>query len=400
MSESQLDQPRCRIPEEQAARLKEHYRAALFDDIVPWWMRHSPDREMGGFYACLERDGRVYAEDKFMWMLGRQIWMFSHLFNQYQPDPDWLAMAKHGLHFMDRYAFAGDGKMYFRLRRDGRPLANCLSMYTECFAAIAYAELSHADRNPLLWKRAIELYDRIQPRLGCEVDTPFLGYPMQAKFHLHAHDMMRLTLAWVFNQIHPGKRWVDDITLSIKSLVSRHWHPKLGALLENVTPDGRPMLDLPEGRLVNPGHAIESAWMLLEVAQRWNDPALRETAVQIIRRSLELGWDQQYGGIRYMLNIDRTPAHPLECDLKLWWPHGEALYALLLAWSMTGDPTLQQWYDKVHRYAFEHFPDGEHGEWYGYLNRDGSPVWTAKANGWKGFFHLPRVFLRAYQLLA
>lgn len=33
------------------------------------------------------------------------------------------------------------------------------------------------------------------------------------------------------------------------------------------------------------------------------------------------------------------------------------------------------------------------------LDREGRPVWTAKANGWKGFFHLPRVLFRCYQLL-
>ena len=98
-------------------------------------------------------------------------------------------------------------------------------------------------------------------------------------------------------------------------------------------------------------------------------------------------------------NFDWTPTHSLESDLKLWWPHGETLYALLLAWDLTGREDLAAWYEKVHDYTFSHFPDPEYGEWFGYLNRDGSRVWSAKANGWKGFFHLPRILYRAYQLL-
>ncbi len=113
----------------------------------------------------------------------------------------------------------------------------------------------------------------------------------------------------------------------------------------------------------------------------------------------EHGWDRQYGGLRYITNLDFTPTHSLESDLKLWWPHGETLYALLLAWDLTGRQDLAEWYEKMHGYTFSHFPDPEHGEWFGYLNRDGSRVWTAKANGWKGFFHLPRVLYRCYDVL-
>jgi N-acylglucosamine 2-epimerase len=151
--------------------------------------------------------------------------------------------------------------------------------------------------------------------------------------------------------------------------------------------------------MFHPGHAIESAWMMMEVARKWENESLMTTAIDVLNASLEHGWDKEFGGIRYITNIDRTPCHNLEADLKLWWPHGEALYALLLAWAHTGRQDLQKWYERVHDYTFSCFPDPEYGEWYGYLNRDGSRVWTAKANGWKGFFHLPRALFRCYQLL-
>ena len=62
----------CLIPETRAACLREHYRRALQDDFVPWWEAHSIDRDQGGFFSCLERDGHVYAGDKFTWSLARQ----------------------------------------------------------------------------------------------------------------------------------------------------------------------------------------------------------------------------------------------------------------------------------------------------------------------------------------
>lgn len=388
-----------KIPRERAATLCAQYRASLLDDVLPWWMQHSLDREFGGYYSLLERDGHPWGTDKYMWMNGRQIWMLSHLYNTHEQNPEWLDAARLGAEFLLEHAYREDGKMHFRLTRDGQSRAEVLSIYTEVFAAIALAEYSKAADSEVVWRKAMAMYDLLVPRLGRPTDTPLLGYPINAQFHLHAHDMCRITVAWVFNEIRSDGRLQDDLTRSADSILDRHWKPQLGALLENVAPDGSPMLDLPEGRMFHPGHAIESAWMLMEIARQRGDVSLLETAIDITLASLDHGWDRQFGGLRYITNIDGTPPHSLEADLKLWWPHCETLYALLLAWDLTGREDLAQWYEKVHAYTFSHFPDPDHGEWFGYLNRDGSRVWTAKANGWKGCFHLPRILYRSYRLL-
>jgi N-acylglucosamine 2-epimerase len=389
-----------KIPAERALELCEHYRAALFDDVIPWWIDHSLDRECGGYYSLLERDGRPWATDKYMWMNGREVWMLSHLCNTHERKPEWLDAAALGAGFLRRHAFKDDGKMHFRLDREGRSRSEVLSLYTEVFGAIALAEYAKASGDDSHWTKAIEMYDLLMPRLGQPSDTALLGYPIHAAFHLHAHDMCRITVAWVFNEIRADQRFEDDLTLSVDSILGRHWKLDIPALLENVAMDGSPVLDLPEGRMFHPGHAIESAWMLMEIARKRGDEALLETAIRIASASLEHGWDEEHGGIRYITNVDWTPTHSLEADMKLWWPHGEALYALLLAWDLTGREDMAEWYRKVHDYTFCRFPDPEYGEWFGYLNRDGSPVWTAKANGWKGCFHLPRVLHRCYRLLS
>ena len=57
-------------------------------------------------------------------------------------------------------------------------------------------------------------------------------------------------------------------------------------------------------------------------------------------------------------------------------------------------------FDDVVPWWLRHSLDREFGGYFSLLERDGSPVWTAKANGWKGFFHLPRSLYRCYRLLA
>jgi len=379
--------------------LAEQHRCALFDDLVPWWERHSVDRECGGYYSCLKRDGRAYAGDKFTWMIARQVWMFSHLVNRHEPRPEWLEIARHGASFLLEHAVADDGRICYRATREGRPLAWHEPLNTACFVAIGLAELAAAARDASLWQRAVEIYERVRPQLGQPTDTPLLGYPLDERFHLHAHDMIRLTVAWVLNELQPEPRWEDDLTASAESVVGRHWKPELEAFLENVSPAGSALLDRPEGRLVHPGHAMETAWMLMEVARRRGDAVLMQAAVDITLSSLERGWDDAFGGVRYLVNVDGTPTCPPYADVKLWWVHGEALCAALLGWAYTGREELGRWYQRLHDYVFARFPDGELGEWYGYLNREGSVMHTAKADGRKGFFHLPRSLFLAYQLL-
>lgn len=387
------------IPDDRVAELQLHYNRALFQDVLPWWQEYSIDTVHGGFLTRLTREGMPYSGDKDIWMVGRQIWMFAHLFNHHDPRSEWLEIAKHGGDFLLKHAFQPNGDMYFRLRRDGSPLSAVLGTYTEVFASIGIAELAKAEGSDQLWSRARGMYARLMTKLGRVGDKPQMGYPMDLQVRLHSHDMCRLTVARVFGGLTGSAEYEADVTLSIDSILSRHWKPELGVLLESVAPDGD-QLDVPEGRLVNPGHAIESAWMMMEVALDRQDDVLFATAVDIVLTSLERGWDSKYGGLRYMLNYDDTPTHAIEADCKLWWPHAETLYALLLAWKHTGRADIGRWYERVHDYAFSCFSDLEYGEWFGYLNRDGSRIWTAKANGWKGCFHLPRVLFRCVEALA
>ncbi|MHB1452648.1 MAG: AGE family epimerase/isomerase [Saccharofermentanales bacterium] len=94
----------------------------------------------------------------------------------------------------------------------------------------------------------------------------------------------------------------------------------LGCVLENVLSDGG-MVDNPSGRTVNPGHSCENAWFLMDLALVTNDDGLMKDALQILDWSLELGWDKEYGGFLYFVDISGRPCEQLEWDMKLWWVH-------------------------------------------------------------------------------
>ena len=129
-----------------------------------------------------------------------------------------------------------------------------------------------------------------------------------------------------------------------------------------------------------------------------NDEELLKKALNILDWSLEIGWDEKYGGIYYFRDVYGKPCEQLEHDMKLWWVHNECLIATLTAFQLTGNPIFEEWYDKLHEYIFNRFPDKEYGEWYGYLHRDGTVAQPAKGNIFKGPYHIPRMLVKCSML--
>jgi N-acylglucosamine 2-epimerase len=193
-----------------------------------------------------------------------------------------------------------------------------------------------------------------------------------------------------------AEEWVGRAAEQMKEFVDH----ERKAVLETLAEDGT-VLDHFDGRTLNPGHALEAAWFLLaEARRRGGDPQLEELGATMLDYTWPRGWDDEHGGLLYFVDLDGKPVQEYWHDMKFWWPHNEGVLATLLAHLATGDPRYERWHRDVHEWAHARFADPEHGEWYGYLHRDGSVSVPLKGNMWKGPFHLPRMQLTAWRLLA
>lgn len=181
--------------------------------------------------------------------------------------------------------------------------------------------------------------------------------------------------------------------------IVRHFDPERNIYRERVAPDGSVLEDNPDSRLFNPGHSLETAWIMLHLLEWQPDQALRKQALAAIRGSLELGWDQTYGGIFYFVDLAGRPTLQIESTMKLWWPHAEAIYALVLAATITGDRQWIEWLERIDAYTFRYFADPVYGEWFGYCDRRGEVALTSKGGNYKGFFHMPRALLFSIQAI-
>ena len=371
------------------AELAELYRNALLEDVIPFWERHSIDRRCGGYFTCLDRDGSVFDTDKFVWLQARQVWMFSMLYNRLEKRRSWLDMARHGAEFLRDHGMDDGGNWYFALARDGRPLVQPYNIFSDCFAAMAFSQYALAGGDDGARQIAEGTYRNILRRK----DNPKGKY---GKAFPGTRPMVSLALPMILANLTLELDWMLDaeainrtVDACLHEVFSLFLDPQRLILHEHVAPDGA-RLDCFDGRLINPGHGIEAMWFIMDIAERRGETALIEKAVDVVLHTLEFGWDGRDGGIFYFLDAEGRPPQQLEWDQKLWWVHLEALVALVKAWRLAGRQECRQWYQKVHDYAWRHFPDSERGEWYGYLNRRGEVLLPLKGGKWKGCFHVPR----------
>jgi len=390
-----------------AADLAHVYRTTLLDDVVPFWLRHGLDREHGGVITCLDRDGSPYDTDKSIWFQGRFGWLLGTLFTEVERRPEWLDACRSCTDFLRRHGFDSDRRMFFVVTRDGRPLRKRRYVFSEMFTAMAWGALAAATNDTVVAAEAVALFDRaadrlatpggIEPKLvtATRATASFSG-PMIV---LGTAQALRSSLARLGDPSAGIGAGLDRrIDAAIEVIRTRFVRPEWEAVLETVLADGTPFTDHADGRLVNPGHAIEGAWFVMEEGRHRGDRALVDLGITMLRWTWRLGWDPDHGGIRYYCDVRGKPVTEYWHDMKFWWPHAEAIIATLLAWTLTGDDTFAHWHAEVHDWSFRHFADPAHGEWYGWLRRDGVPTHHAKGSLWKGPFHLPRMLWLAWRL--
>lgn len=374
------------------------YRDSLLENVIPFWEKHSPDWTNGGYYTCLDRQGNVYDTDKFLWLQGRQAWMFSLLYQQVEPREDWLAMAKLGISFLSNYGRDHNGDFYFSLTEEGAPLVQPYNIFSDCFAAMAFGKYGLVSGEKVYMDQAVGIFQRILERQANPKGKYNKAFPGTRPLKNFALPMILSNLCLELESLLPSEMVEKTLDDCIREVMVNFLDPETLLMFENRTLENE-FSDTFEGRLLNPGHAIEAMWFMMDIAKRRGDQQLADRAVEIMLKQLERGWDKEYGGVFYFLDSKGHPPQQLEWDQKLWWVHLETLVALAKGYEHTGNPECMAWFEKVHNYAWGKFYDPKNGEWFGYLNRKGEVLLDLKGGKWKGCFHVPRALFQVWKSL-
>lgn len=373
------------------------YKQDLIGNIMPFWLKNGLDRKHGGIYTCVDRDGRLMDTTKSVWFQGRFGFIAAYAYNNVEKNPEWLAASKSCIDFIQSYCFDMEGHMFFEVTGDGMPLRKRRYVFSECFAAIAMAEYAIASGDETYAEKALELFKRIQKFLS----TPgFLEpkYLPTLQSRGHSITMILINTASRIRAAISDPILNQQIDDSLAAIRNYFIHPEFKALLEMVGPNGE-FINTCNGRLINPGHCIETSWFILEEAKYRNwDKELVQTALQILDWSWSWGWDKEYGGIINFRDCRNFPVQDYSQDMKFWWPQTEAIIATLYAYQATHDEKYLAMHKQISDWTYARFPDREYGEWYGYLHRDGTVAQPAKGNIFKGPFHIPRMMICSYIL--
>lgn len=375
----------------------ELYKTDMLTNIMPFWLRYGVDKEHGGIYTCVARNGELMDSTKSVWFQGRFAFTCCYAYNNIEARPEWLEAAKSTLDFIEEHCFDRNGRMYFEVAADGTPLRMRRYVFSESFAAIAMAEYALATGDKSYAEKALKIFKDMRRFL----QTPGILEPkylptVQAQGH--SITMILINVASRIKKVIDDPELDEQIDTSLHALKNYFIHPEFKALLETVGPKGE-FIDTINGRTINPGHCIETAWFLLDVAMDRNqDKDIIDLALTIFNWSWEWGWDPKYGGIINFRDCKNLPPQDYSQDMKFWWPQTEAIIASLYAYKITKDPKYLQKHRQISEWTYAHFPDSQYGEWFGYLHRDGSVAQPAKGNLFKGPFHIPRMMTKGYTL--
>jgi N-acylglucosamine 2-epimerase len=380
-------------------KLEQQYKNELLNNVLPFWLKNSQDKEYGGYFTCLDRKGNVFDTDKFVWLQGRQVWMFSMLYNNVEKRQEWLDCAIQGAEFLKNYGHDGNLNWYFSLTREGSPLVEPYNIFSYTFAAMAFGQLSKAAGNQEYADIARRTFDIILSKVDNPKGRWNKVYPGTRKLKNFALPMILSNLALEVEHLLDEEILQKTMDECIHEVMEVFLRPELGGIIvENVNTDGS-LSDTFDGRLINPGHAIEAMWFIMDLGKRLYRQELVEKAVETTLAMIEYGWDKQYGGIFYFMDRLGHPTQQLEWNQKLWWVHIETLISLLKGYRLTKNEECLHWYEKVHDYTWSHFKDPEHPEWWGYLNRQGDVLLDLKGGKWKGCFHVPRGMYQCWKTL-
>ena len=379
-------------------QLHDFYRSLLLENLLPYWEPHI-DRDVGGILNCIGDDGTLISHDKYMWSQLRALWVYSKLWNAVERRPEWIEIATGIYRFVVAHGRDDTGDWVYRVTRHGDVVEGACSIYADGFALYALAEYYRATPNPEARRLGVETYERVVARLSSPGSYLTSPYAIPDGMKCHGVSMIFSLAFSEFGQATGEEAIVEEGYRHSVEVMDHFRRPELQALLEFVTSDNR-TVDTPEGRCVVPGHAIESMWFQIHILRARGDRERIRQATECVRWHLERGWDAEYGGILLGLDVRGVePPYWRDAEVKAWWPHTEALYALLLSHECCGEPWCLDWYWRVHDWSFAHFPDVQHGEWRQRLDRRGQVLDRYIALPVKDPFHLPRAVMYILEAL-
>ncbi|MDR1681293.1 MAG: AGE family epimerase/isomerase, partial [Prevotellaceae bacterium] len=211
-------------------KLADLYKDELLNGVLPFWLKHSIDTEYGGYFSCLDRDGSVFDTDKFIWLQGRQVWMFSMLYNNMEKRPEWLECAVGGGEFLKKHGHDGRYNWYFSLDRQGQPLIEPYNIFSYTFATMAFGQLSRATGSSEYAEIALRTFNNILSKMDNPKGKWNKAYPDTRPLKNFALPMILCNLALEIEHLLDRQMLQSLMETCIHEVLEVFYRPELGGI--------------------------------------------------------------------------------------------------------------------------------------------------------------------------
>jgi cellobiose epimerase len=403
------------MDEATRTRWAARFKRELVGNILPFWMRHTVDRQNGGFYGTISCDLTVDRESPRAAVINTRIlWTFSAAALKLG-DPQYREMADWAYRYIvEKFWDKQYGGIYWMLDYAGNPLSDRKQIYAQAFAVYAMAEYFRATGKQESLERARQLYRLIEekshepvyggyleacgrdwgPLEDLRLSEKDLNSPKSMNTHLHVMEAYtNLRRAWPDPELQAKQNELLEVTMN--------------HIIDGATGHFKMFFDNRWNSLsdhISFGHDIEGSWLLFEAAQVLGDPALldraRALSLRMARAVYEEALDQD-GSLFYEANSKGVMVDPN----KHWWAQAEAVVGFYNAYQLSGDERYLDQAYRVWEYIEEKIIDRVHGEWHAKLRPNGTP-YTEQEDGdaclvgpWKCPYHNSRVCLEMMERL-
>lgn len=299
------------------------------NDALPLWWRVGADHRNGGFFDSMALDGRPTAAQKRARVQARQVYVYATAGKMGWFDGAAEAV-EHGLKFFIDHYLRRDGLFRTRVNGDGSTADDSWTLYDQAFALFCMAQAAsvgvRADQchttARMLHNKLFEI-DRAQG--GGFLETYGVAY--QSNPHMH---LLEASLAWEI--VDPAGPWTALADAIVDLCLSRFINGD-GALREFFTPGWGPGEGV-DGRIVEPGHHFEWAWLLA----RWGRMRKSVRAIESARRLYEIGSGpgvDRRRGVAFNQLLDDYSVHDNAARL---WPQTEWIKASAILAEGANDP--------------------------------------------------------------
>lgn len=379
-------------------KLSATYQEALLRQVVPFWLTHSRDERCGGYFDALSGQGEAIDADKVVMLQAQQVWSFTWLYNTVDAIPAWLSHAQHGANFLYQHAHDERLTCYALLDRRGKPVSLATDGLPSAYAIMAYAQLFRATGND---EWAMLAKQTLQPFLKQRAAIRTQQARSIGKFRQWQQVNEPMAVLKVLLETKPllsEEDWKEQIELVLDELLNEFLDKRLNILRTSILPEGT-FINTPEGRRLSAGLTFEVSNYLLDVAFQTGN---RKLSLQVVTWCLSMcqwAWDEVDGGLHQFVDFKNQPTVYSDWEQRWAWVHLEALAVLIKGYFHTHHPDCPRWFQRIHEYVFQYFPDPKQLGWHLALDQANNPLFASKAIPTMGCFHFIKCLSETASLL-